>query len=472
MKSVLIGSSLPRIQTTPIDYPSKGLEVRQFAEAIGMPLMPWQEYVINEASKHNNNQWRARTVGVLVARQNGKTHLLRMRILAGLFLWDEKLQIATAQNRDIALETFRSVVENIDAFPWLAKKVKQVVRANGREEILLKNGNRYKIIAPSPGAARGLTATTVYLDEARQHKTSDAFAALAYTMQASKNPQMWITSNAGDASSVVLNQIKTRAYNKIENKTDDDIAWFEWSADHGLKISDRKAWTQANPALGHTITEEVLQARMGDPVPIIQTEMLCQWVETVTSPWGYDSWANCTRPDLKLEQDRPTWIGVEISPERTYFAIVGAQILEDKSIAVAVMDMQETDKPIDDLKIADHVAQWARSYNAESILLNRFSGESVSAKLIQAGLRSEVISGMKYYQACNETLGAMTGGRLTHANQPELTSSVISCIKKQNDSGAWYVMRRRQSTAAIAMMLAIHKAEERQSSGQVDIQIA
>jgi hypothetical protein len=33
-------------------------------------------------------------------------------------------------------------------------------------------------------------------------------------------------------------------------------------------------------------------------------------------------------------------------------------------------------------------------------------------------------------------------------------------------------MRRRQSTAAIAMMLAIHKAEERQSSGQVDIQIA
>jgi hypothetical protein len=66
----------------------------------------------------------------------------------------------------------------------------------------------------------------------------------------------------------------------------------------------------------------------------------------------------------------------------------------------------------------------------------------------------------------------MTGGRLSHANQPELTASVIACIKKTNDSGVWYVMRRKQSTAAIAMMLAIHKATERQSAGEIDIQIA
>lgn len=98
--------------------------------------------------------------------------------------------------------------------PGYQKKVKAVTRANGREEIELKNGCRYKIIAPTPGAARGLTANTVYLDEARQHRTTDGFAALAYTMQASKNPQMWITSNAGDIHSVVLNQIRNRALKK------------------------------------------------------------------------------------------------------------------------------------------------------------------------------------------------------------------------------------------------------------------
>ncbi len=28
----------------------------------------------------------------------------------------------------------------------------------------------------------------------------------------------------------------------------------------GLKLADRKGWVQANPALGHTITEETLQS--------------------------------------------------------------------------------------------------------------------------------------------------------------------------------------------------------------------
>ena len=69
-----------------------------------MPLMPWQKFVLDDSLKHVNDQYIHKTVGVLVSRQCGKTHLLRMRILAGLFLFDERLQIATAQNRDVALE--------------------------------------------------------------------------------------------------------------------------------------------------------------------------------------------------------------------------------------------------------------------------------------------------------------------------------------------------------------------------------
>jgi hypothetical protein len=61
-----------------------------------------------------------------------------MRILAGLFLWDEKLQVATAQNRDLSLETFRQVIEVVDSFDWLRSKVKHITRSNGREEIEIK----------------------------------------------------------------------------------------------------------------------------------------------------------------------------------------------------------------------------------------------------------------------------------------------------------------------------------------------
>ena len=438
-----------------------------------MPLMPWQEYVIKDGCRIKfDGSWLSKTNALLISRQNGKTTLLKFRILAGLFLWDEKLQIAAAQNRDVALETFRSVAEMIDGFSWLTKKVKAVTRANGREEIELKNGCRYKIVAPRPGSSRGLSANTVYIDEARMHQDTSGFAALAYTLQASKNPSMWLTSNAGDIKSVLLNQIRQRALHKIENKTDDDIAYWEWSAEPGLKLSDRKGWIQANPALGHTITEDVLQARMGDDPTVIQTEMLCQWVDVMQSPWSPGHWNGCEKPGLKLTPDRPTWLGVEIAPDRTGFAIVGTQILEDKSIAVALMDMENLDVAIDDLKIADRIAQWAKKYQAQTVTLNKFTGDAVAQKLRMASINAEIITGMNYFLACDIFLGAMAGGRLTHAGQPELTKAINACVKKTTDKGSWYVSRQKDATPAIAAIIATHKASTQQNSSEFGVLVS
>ena len=468
----MLGQSNPRIKTTTFtDYPSRGHEVAEFAKAIEMPLMPWQEYAITEACRVKDDKWASKTVGILVARQNGKTHLLRMRILAGLFLWNERLQVATAQNRDIALETFRAVVDIIDNYKWLRKEVKSITRANGREEILLKNGCRYKVLAPTPGSARGLSVDTVYLDEVRQHKTTDAFAALAYTLNARPNPQMWALSNAGDSNSVVLNRLRARALDVVENNVEDDITWLEWSAEPNKKLSDRNGWAQANPALGYTINEDVLAARMNDTPALIQTEMLCQWVDTLESPWPHGYWNGCVLPKLELKPDRQTFMGLEISPDRTSWSLCGAQILDDGSIGVGVMDFDLQERPIDDLKIADKVAQWARKYEPRFILANKFSGDSVVGKLRQAGIQADVIAGMKYYQACDETLGAISGNRLSHANQDILNQSMNACIKKTTESGGWYVARRKESTAAISMILAIHKAIELGYSADVDIAI-
>ena len=468
----LLGISRPRIETKPVEAETIGGDVVEFAKAINMPLLDWQEYVINEASKVKNGKFVHKTALFIVSRQNGKTHLLRMRILAGLFLWDERLQIAAAQNRDIALETFRQCVEVIDNFDWLRRKVKAVTRANGREEILLKSGCRYKIVAPTAGGSRGLSADTVYLDEARMAKTFDGFSALTYTMQARPNPQLWVTSNAGDIHSVVLNSLRERAMHKIEKDTDDDIMYMEWSAHPDRRLGDIDGWREANPALGKTIQLETLKARMSDPPEIIQTELLCQWVTTMNSAFPTGSWNQCAQPNLELKNDRPTWLGLEISPERDYWALTGAQVLEDKTIAVGLMEYVESEGAIDDLRIASRVADWAKKYNAEAIVANRFTGDSVVAKLRQVGIKAEVIQGAKYYQACDEALSAITGNRVVHGSQPELTNAVNSCTKRTNESGAWYIMRRKASTAAISMVLAISKATEYGQRADTDIVVA
>jgi phage terminase large subunit-like protein len=282
------GNSEPRLRTTPIQAPTKGHEVVEFAKQIGMPLLPWQENVILESSKLKEDGTFCHKTNLIISpRQNGKTHLIKMRILAGLFLWDEKLQVATAQNRDLSLETFRSVISVIDNFDWLRRKVKHITRSNGREEIELKgSGCRYKIIAPSEGAARGLSSDVIYLDEVRQHKTFGAYSALTYTMQARKGSQGFFISNAGDHQSVVLNNLRQRALEKLEKDTDDDINFMEWSAAPHRKLNDIEGWKEANPALGRTIDISAIKARLSDPTEVFMTECLSMWVTTMNSALG------------------------------------------------------------------------------------------------------------------------------------------------------------------------------------------
>jgi len=435
-----------------------------------MPLLDWQKYFLNEALKvDDENNFVYRQALLIVARQNGKTHLLRMRILAGLYLFDEELQVATAQNRDLSLETFRKVIDVIDNYDWLRKKVKHITRANGREEIQLKNGCRYKIIAPNSSGARGLSADVTYIDEIRQHKTFDAYAALQFTTQTKRNSQSFYVSNAGDHSSVVLNALRQRALDKIETKSDEPLVFMEWSAKPDRKLNDVEGWQEANPALGRTITYESIKAGLNSPPEIFQTEVLSQWVETMNSAFPAGLFNQLVQPNLTLKPDRPTWLGLEISPERDMWALTGTQILEDGTIAVGLMEYQVNDRPIDDLVIAGRVADWAKHYRAEEVIANRFTCDSVVGKLRQAGINANVILGSNYFKACDETLAAMSGNRISHSNQPELTDSVNKCTKKLNETGSWYVVRAKKATAAISMILAIHKAEEYGQRSQHDI---
>jgi len=467
----VLGNTTPRLETTP--HPTnltRVIELGHLADQIEMPLLEWQKYFLNEALKvDDQNNFVYRQALLIVARQNGKTHLLRMRILAGLYLFDEELQVATAQNRDLSLETFRKVIDVIDNYDWLRKKVKHITRANGREEIQLKNGCRYKIIAPNSSGARGLSADVTYIDEIRQHKTFDAYAALQFTTQTKRNSQSFYVSNAGDHSSVVLNALRQRALDKIETKSDEPLVFMEWSAKPDRKLNDVEGWQEANPALGRTITYESIKAGLNAPPEIFQTEVLSQWVETMNSAFPAGLFNQLVQPNLTLKPDRPTWLGLEISPERDMWALTGTQILEDGTIAVGLMEFQVNDRPIDDLVIAGRVADWAKHYRAEEVIANRFTCDSVVGKLRQAGINANVILGSNYFKACDETLAAMSGNRISHSNQPELTDSVNKCTKKLNETGSWYVVRAKKATAAISMILAIHKAEEYGQRSQHDI---
>jgi phage terminase large subunit-like protein len=106
-------------------------------------------------------------------------------------------------------------------------------------------------------------------------------------MQARPNSQGFFISNAGDHQSVVLNNLRQRALDKIEKDTDDDINFMEWSAAPHRKLNDIEGWKEANPALGRTIDISAIKARMSDPTEVFMTECLSMWVTTMNSALGH-----------------------------------------------------------------------------------------------------------------------------------------------------------------------------------------
>jgi hypothetical protein len=334
----LLGSTTPRIYTPPLvtgppgpcgcgcaltPKTSLGFNAVDFATGVlEVPPLPWQRWLlIHSMELKAGGKFRFRTVLVLVSRQNGKTSIVEVKNLWKMFVLHVPLIIGTAQNLDIAEESWDKAVEIAESLPDLAQDIKHVDKTNGKKALKLagKDDNdkpwssRWKIAAASRKGGRGLAGDDVNLDELREHHTWQAWAAVTKTTMARANAQVWAYSNAGDDKSIVLNDLQAqgRAAAAAPGIADPSLGLFEWSAPDDVKctcnrkphlatckLQDRRAWAQANPALGYTITEEALASALStDPTAVFRTECLCQKVEDL-SEWGI-----FTRTDWLLAQD-------------------------------------------------------------------------------------------------------------------------------------------------------------------------
>ena len=130
-----------------------------------------------------------------------------MRILAGLFLFGEKNIVSMSSNRGMAIDTFLKVVDVIESHDFLKSQVKQIRYANGQESVTLLDGSKLEIVAATRDGSRGKTADLLYIDELREI-SEEAYTAAKPVTRARPNSQVLMTSNAGDAYSTVLNELR------------------------------------------------------------------------------------------------------------------------------------------------------------------------------------------------------------------------------------------------------------------------
>jgi phage terminase large subunit-like protein len=475
--SGLGGVQTPRIHSKLNDLPSKGQEMIDFANELGINLMEWQKFVCIHGHKvRADGRWAHSELGLIMARQQGKSTLMMLRILTGMFVWGEGLQLASAHRLTTSLETFRQIVALMEANPKLEKEVKKIRWQHGAEEIELF-GNRRFVVKAANNAARGLSKPeTIHLDELREYKDEDAWSSMRYSMMAAKNPQVWIYSSAGDQHSVILNKLRERAL--VSATTNDPIGWFEWSAEPDAPIllpsgeMNWPAFAQANPSLGITIHPDNLKAVINDPPDIVRTEVLAQWVDTINSAIDAQKWGLCQTDPIPLDPEKETWFGLDLSPDRKFGALVATQKLPGEKFNLVLLHTWSNDYSINDLAVANDIAPYVRKYNVQTVAYSKRTAQAVASRLVPAGIPITDMDGAIYAESCDRWLGAINSHRLQHGGQDELTQQTLSAAKLPYGDGSWIIGRRASRVAvcaAVASALATYFATQQET--EVDIQV-
>ena len=462
----LMGATKPRLHNIPLKGKSKLDDVKEIAALLNVTLLPYQEYVLKDMlTVDKNDMWVRKTNLLLIARQSGKTFLARMLILTHLLKWNTDVLIMSS-NRSMALETFRQVANALENNDHLKGMVKQIRHANGTESIEMLSGARLDVVAATRDGARGRSINgLLYIDEVREVSEEGYRAAMPVT-RAHANAHTLLTSNAGDAFSLVLNGLRERA---LENPPK-SFGFYEYSAPQYCKVTDRYGWAQANPALGYTITEDALEEAVAtSPIENTRTELLCQWIDSLSSPWTHGSLEECGDSDLALSVGAYTVFAFDVSPSRRNASLVIGQILPDGRVGVGLAQTWSSEVSVDELKIAADIKGWADQYRPRSICFDPYATQSIADRLANAGQVMLNISGAQFYTACTDLKDALDNKRMVHSQQEGWIQQMNNCAAKTNDS-SWRIIKRKSAgdiSGAIATVMVVSTLLKPQQSAMI-----
>jgi phage terminase large subunit-like protein len=425
-------------------------------------LMPYQKFVLNQMLMVNKkNQYRIKTALLLISRQNGKSHLGRVRIIWGMFYGGEKKLIIMSANRATSLMLFREIAWIIESTPELKAMTKAIRYANGGERIELLNGATLDVISDNSSSPRGRTADFLWIDEIREI-SEDGYKAAVPVTRARANAQTFLTSNAGDHFSSVLNGLVERA----KDYPPETFGYYEYSAPQYCKIDITSDWfwrnavAPSNPALGYIITKESIEEAIAtNPIEQTRTETLCQWIDSLQSPWPHGVLEETSDNTLEMAVGAYTVFAFDVSPSRRNGSLVAGQLLPDGRIGIGILETYSSQMAIDELKMAASIKAWCDIYKPRLVCFDKYATQTIADRLSQAGVMTEDVSGQQFYKACGDLLEGLVNHRVVHNGQAELIQQMNNCAAKVNDS-AWRIIKRKSAgdiSAPIGLAMVVSK---------------
>lgn len=458
-----------------------------------MKLDPFQKKFIK---KVYDNPKGTRRGYLSIARKNGKTGLIAAIVLVHL-VGPEALAnsqiVSGAQSREQAGIVFNLASKMVTLSPELSSIVK--ITPSGKRLNGLPRNTEYRALAAEGSTAHGLSPVLAILDEVGQVKgpQDDFIDAITTSQGAHAAPLLLAISTQAptdaDLFSVWLDD--------AEKSGDPRIVSHVYTADPDAKLTSRKAWKQANPALGtfRSLDDLKEQAIQADRMPASENTFrnlgLNQRVTTVSAFVSQKIWTANGAAVAPLDPNVPVWAGLDLSARTDLTALVIAQELDgvwnvhsrfwapEKGLA----DRAKRDRvpydvwvregylhttpsaTVDYEFVAEELAEIFGPLNVAAVAYDRWRMDILRKELEDIGVFLPLVEhgqGFKDMSPALDTLESeLLNGRVAHGMHPVLTMCALNSVVTSDPAGGRKLDKHKANgriDGMVSLAMALSKA--------------
>jgi Phage Terminase len=414
--------------------------VAAIAQAIGLPLMPWQAQVVNVGLELNPVSLLPvyRSIRVAVPRQSGKTTLvLSLQVDRSLNWGQLQHTLYTAQDRNHSREKWEEQCDVLRR-TVLRKQFTQRRQTGMERSVWKATGSTVGITASGETSGHGATLDLGIVDEAWAQRDERLAAAFRPAMMTRRSAQEWWFSTMGTEDSVPWNDRVDDGRARVEVQWADPsecqgVAYFEWSAPDDADPYQEATWWSCMPALGRTVDVATVATDAASmPEADFRRGYLNQRTTGGKPVIEPGLWPKLRNPDVQIGGVMA--LGADATPDRGFASIVAAGWAGKDQVVVELIDHRPGVG-----WVSSRLAELAAKWRPVLIVVDRGSpAGKLAPEMETMGLPVLSTDTGQYAGACGGFYDAVLDGRIYHRGQAPLDAAIGAARRRQiGDTWAW-----------------------------------
>lgn len=410
-------------------------------EASGNKAQKWQVDLLKSIlAKNKDDLWTHTKFGFSLPRRNGKSEILLMRELYGLFIGEQVNH--TAHRTTTSHSAWEKLCRILDksGVPYRS------LRATGRERVELEEtGGRVEFRTRTSTGGLGEGFDLLIIDEAQEY-TSDQESALKYVVTDSKNPQTLMCGTPPTLVSAGTVFVDFR--NQALGGSMKNAGWAEWGVEDESDVNDKKLWYLTNPSLGTIFTERSIEDEIGTDTIDFNIQRLGLWIKyNQKSAITEVEWSKCettTLPELVGQ----LFVGIKYGQNGENVAMSIAVKTDTDDVFIECIDCKGVKQG------DDWIIQFLKNKSIASVVIDGASRQGLLAdRMKREKLKAPILPTVKEVIMANSMWEqAIYDKTITHMGQPSLSQVVTNCEKRNIGSAGGFGYKAQFQEMEISLM--------------------